>query len=233
MTTSLGDKTGRISCCEFPQQNFKASMGVSCRTYCCAFCAPPSPLGVHQRMLDGVFWYPSENARWTPVTPFPRPALQIYAFVEICFVEADIGFFADTPTIIRLEISTKRAKQACEFPAAHTVVHFVLLLPLEGSIRECSMESSGIYQRMLDGRPLVSIRECSDGHRRPHSLVLCSRNTLFGSLAGTPLTLVFLPVRPPSRLHDKVESAPGLPRPRRMTAGASVPDHCRSGAGLP
>ena len=29
----------------------------------------------------------------------------------------------------------------------------------------------------------------------PRSLVVCCRNTLFGTLAGTPLTLVFLPVR--------------------------------------
>ena len=50
-------------------------------------------------------------------------------FSDLRFVEADIGFHAGTPTIIRLEISITRAKQACEFPAAHTVVHFVLLLP--------------------------------------------------------------------------------------------------------
>ena len=85
-------------------------------------------------------WHPSENARWTlpgihqrmlrwtPVAPFPRPAFEIYTFSELRFVEADIGFLAGTPTIIRLEISITRTKQACEFPAAYTVVHFVLLL---------------------------------------------------------------------------------------------------------
>ena len=25
-------------------------------------------------------WYPSENARWTPVAPFPRPVFEIYTF---------------------------------------------------------------------------------------------------------------------------------------------------------
>ena len=58
-------------------------------------------------------------------------------------------------------------------------------------------------------------------------------NTLFGTLAGTPLTLVFLPVCPPLLFHDKVVSAHSLQSPRRMTAGASVPGHCRSEAGLP
>ena len=69
---------------------------------------------------------------------------------------------------------------------------------------------------------LVSMRECSDGHQRPHSLVLCCGNTLFGTLASTPLTLVFLQIRPPLRLHDKAVSAPGLPSPRRMTSGVST-----------
>ena len=145
---------------------------------------------------------------------------------EFRFVEADIGFLAGTPTIIRLEISNTRAKQACEFLATHIVVHFVLLLLYRpGSI--------GVHQRMLDGLSLVSIRGCSDGYQWPLSSVLCSRNTLFGSLSCAPLTLVFLPVRPPSLLHDKVVSAPGLPPQRRVTAGALVPGHCRSGTGLP
>ena len=42
------------------------------------------------------------------------------------FVEADIGFLAGMPAIIRLEISITRAKQACEFPAAHTVSECIL-----------------------------------------------------------------------------------------------------------
>ena len=123
--------------------------------------------------------------------------------------------------------------QACEFPVAHTVVHFVLLLPSGGPSENARWALPGIHQRMIDGHPLVSIRECSGGHQRPNSLVLCCGNTLFGTLAGTPLTLISLPVRPPSRLHDKVVSAPGLPSLRRMTSGASVPGRCQSGAGLP
>ena len=34
---------------------------------------PPSPPS--RSSMDSP-WYPSENARWTPVTPFPRPVLQ-------------------------------------------------------------------------------------------------------------------------------------------------------------
>ena len=74
------------------------------------------------------------------------------------------------------------------------------------------------HQRMLDGLSLVSIRECSDRHE---SLILCSRYMLFGFLAGTQLTLVFLQVHPPSQLHDKVVAAPCLSPAHRTTAGAS------------
>ena len=109
--------------------------------------------GIDQRML----W-------WTPVAP-----LQL-----VPFVEADIDCFASTPTIIRLAI----AKQACKFPAVHTVVHFVLLLSSWKSRSHakskhvsfrphillcilCSSFPLGVHQRMLDGLSLVSIRECS------------------------------------------------------------------------
>ena len=73
------------------------------------------------------------------------------------------------------------------FRAAHTSVPFVLLLPSGGSIRECS-----------------------DGRKWSHPVVLCSKYMLFGFLADIQLTLVFLPVRPPSRHNDKVVAAPGL-----------------------
>ena len=160
-----------------------------------------------------------------------------YTRFEILFVEADIGFLAGMSTIIRLEISITRANKACEFPPTF-LPHILLCIlcssfPLGGPSENARWTLPGIHQRMIDGRPLICIRECSDGHQWPHSLVLCCGNTLFCTLAGTPLTLIFLPVRPPSWLHDKVVSAPGLPSPRRMTAGASVPGHCRSGAGLP
>ena len=83
------------------------------------------------------------------MAPFPRSVnlCSRYTLSELRFVEADIGFLAGTPTIIRLEISITRAKQACESPAAYTVVLSVILLP------------SGVHQRMLDGLSLVSIRE--------------------------------------------------------------------------
>ena len=42
-----------------------------------------------------VFLTGTENARWTPVAPFPRPVFQVYS--ELRFVEADIGFLAGTP----------------------------------------------------------------------------------------------------------------------------------------
>ena len=84
------------------------------------------------------------------------------------FVEADIDCFSSTPTIIRLVI----AKQVCkpEFPATHTVVHFVLLLPSRGPSENARWTLPGIHQRMLDGRLW------------PHSssLVLSLRYTLFG-----------------------------------------------------
>ena len=139
------------------------------------------------------------------------------------------------PTIIRLEVSITRAKQACEFPAAHTVVHFVLLLPSRCPSENARWTLPGNHQKMLDGHPPGIHQKMLDGHQWPQSLVLCcgNLNTLFCILTGTPLTLIFLPVRPPSCLHDKVVSAPGLPSPRCMTAGVSVPGHCRSGAELP
>ena len=31
-------------------------------------------------------WYPSENARWTPEAPFPRPVLQIHAFRNLVWL---------------------------------------------------------------------------------------------------------------------------------------------------
>ena len=69
--------------------------------------------------------------------------------------------------------------------------HFIFCAPpsLWGSIRECLMDSPWYPSEMLDGHPLVSVRECSDGHQWPHSLVLCCGNPLFGTLAGTPLTM--------------------------------------------
>ena len=108
-------------------------------------------------------WYRSGNALMDASGPILVAPLPVAPFLE-----ADIDCFASMPTIIRLAISISRAKQAFEFPAAHTVVHFVLLLP-----------SWGVHQRMLDGRSLVSIRECSDGRQWPHSFVLCSRYALF------------------------------------------------------
>ena len=72
-------------------------------------------------------------------------------------VEADIDCFASTPTIIQLAI----AKQACKFPAAHTVVNFVLLLPCWGPLENARWTLPVIHQRMLDGLSLLSIRECS------------------------------------------------------------------------
>ena len=74
-------------------------------------------------------WYRSENALMDASGPIPSSCVRDIHFSELRFFEADIGFLACTPAIIRLEISITRAKQACEFPAAHTVVHFVLLLP--------------------------------------------------------------------------------------------------------
>ena len=119
-------------------------------------------------MLDGLSLVSIRKCLMDASDPIPSSCAPDIRFSEFRFVEADIGFFACTPTIIRLEISITRATQACEFPAAHTVVLFVPFLPLWGSIREWTLP--GIHQRMLDGRPLVSIRECSDGLQRPHSL---------------------------------------------------------------
>ena len=64
--------------------------------------------------------------------PIPSSYVRDIHFSDLRFVETDICFLAGTPAIIRYEISITRAKQACEFPAAHTVVHFVLLLPSWG-----------------------------------------------------------------------------------------------------
>ena len=133
--------------------------------------------------------------------PIASSCVRDMLFSELRFVEADIGFLAGTPTIIRLEISITRAKQACEFPATHTVsgcilcscfpllgpfedtrwpypgVHQGMLLmdaraqldavfllpcfPLWGPFENARWTFPGIHQRMLDGRPLVPIRECS------------------------------------------------------------------------
>ena len=73
--------------------------------------------------------YRSENALMDASGPIPSLCVPDILFSELQSFAADIGFLAGPPTIIRLEISITRAKQACEFPAAHTVVHFVLLLP--------------------------------------------------------------------------------------------------------
>ena len=72
------------------------------------------PLGVHQKMLDGLslvsirecsmdaHWYPSENARWTPVAPFPRPVLRKleYAVLYSRLYATDIDFLAGTPSVV-------------------------------------------------------------------------------------------------------------------------------------
>ena len=109
-------------------------------------------------------WYRPENALVDASAPIPSSCVPDIHFFEWRFVEADIGFFASMPTIIQLAI----AKQACEFPAAHTVVHFVPLLPSWGRSENARWTLPGIDQRMLDGR------------QWPHSLVPCSRYTLFG-----------------------------------------------------
>ena len=66
-----------------PTGNRKASVWVSCLTYCLAICGPPSLWGVHQRLLDGLFlvsirecsmgapWYPPENALMDTSGPIP------------------------------------------------------------------------------------------------------------------------------------------------------------------
>ena len=116
-------------------------------------------------MLDGLSLVSIRECSMDASGPIPSSCVQDIRFPELCSAEADIGFLAGTPAIIRLEISITRAKQAFEFPAAHTVVHFVLLLssgPESGGPSEnAGWTFPGIHQRMLDGRPLVSIRECS------------------------------------------------------------------------
>ena len=96
--------------------------------------------GVHQGMLDAP-WYPPENAQMDASGPFPRPVLQIFR-LEFCLFEADIGFLACTPTIIRCANSITRAKQACEFP--RRVVQFVLLLPSGGPSENAQWTLPGI-----------------------------------------------------------------------------------------
>ena len=56
--------------------------------------------------------------------------------------------------------------------------------PLGGPSENARRTLPGTHLRVLDGRPMVSIGECSDGHQWPHSLVPCCGNTLFGTLAA-------------------------------------------------
>ena len=58
--------------------------------------------------------------------PIPSSCVRDIHFSDLRFVEADIDFLAGTATIIRLEISITRAKQACEFLAVHTVSGCIL-----------------------------------------------------------------------------------------------------------
>ena len=113
-------------------------------------------------MLDGLSLVSIRECSMDANGPIqvPSSCVRDIHLSEMRFVEADIGFLAGIPTIIRLEISITRAKQACEFPAAHTVVHFVLHFCAH--ILLCIFKlCSRVHQRMLDGRPMVSIRECS------------------------------------------------------------------------
>ena len=65
----------------------------------------------------------------------PSSCVRDVHFSDLRFVEADFGFLAGMPTIIRLEISITRAKKACEFSGTYCLgVHFVLLLSSVGSI---------------------------------------------------------------------------------------------------
>ena len=47
-------------------------------------------------------WYPSENARWTPVAPFPRQVLRKleYAFLYSRRYATDIDFLACTRSVV-------------------------------------------------------------------------------------------------------------------------------------
>ena len=101
--------------------------------------------GIHQRMLDGHLLVSIRECSMDTSGPIPSSCVRDIHFSELRFVEADIDFLAGTPTIIRVAI----AKQASKFPAAHTVVHFVLLLPSVGSIRMLDGPYSGVHQGML------------------------------------------------------------------------------------
>ena len=71
--------------------------------------------------------------------PIPVAPLPVAPFVEV-----DIG------CLIRMAI----AKEACKFPAGHTVHSWTPCSSFPASL-------CGVHLRMLDGLSLVSIRECS------------------------------------------------------------------------
>ena len=101
-----------------------------------------------QRMLEGLSLVSIREC--SDGRQCPNPLIPVATLSVAPFVEADIDCFASTPTIIRLAI----AKQACKFPAAHTVHSWTPCSSFPASL-------CGVHLRMLDGLSLVSIRECS------------------------------------------------------------------------
>ena len=85
----------------------------------------------------------------------PSSCVRDIHFSDLLFVEVDIGFLAGTPTKIRLEISITHAKQACEFPAAHTLSGCILCScfplwgPFDSALRMLDGPYPDVHQGML------------------------------------------------------------------------------------
>ena len=124
-------------------------------------------------------WGPSENARWTPVAPFPRPVFHIYTFRNCVLLKLILifGQYAyDNPTgNCKASLYVSCRTYCCAFCAPPSLW--------------------GGPSEMLDGLSLVSIRECSMDASGPISLS-CVRDIHFSELRFVEADMVFLLVRP-------------------------------------
>ena len=117
--------------------------------------------------------------RWTPVAPIPSSCVPDIRFFWFSSQYAvDIGFLAGTPSV-----AAPRQGRGCALPTA-SASYFRMRVT---------------YYKYLKGkeRYLSQVSQSLDGRRY----------VLFDFLASTLLTLVFLPIRPPLRFHDKVVAA--------------------------
>ena len=137
-------------------------------------------------MLDGLSLVSIRERSVDASGPFPSSCVPDIRFLEFRLVEADVGFFAGMPTVIRvLLLSDWRSRSHAQSKHVSFRPHILLCIlcssfPLGGPSENARWTLPGIHQRMIDGRPLVLLRVFDWESVHLPLCVLCSSFPLWG-----------------------------------------------------